>query len=198
MTKEEFNEKWENYWYHYKWHTLIALFVAFCIIFTVTDHLTRKANDFEITYIGDYMDYEGLAGAVTEKYGDIIGDINGDGVVKTEVNNIYTAENIAYDSDINLWQRVDMDIINGQSYIYLVDEHLLSSFIGRGANGVIKTKDGYEPYIEITDNEFFKPYLPKDKKVYLLVRQKFQGKIDESIEKIEDASTLLLEKILEK
>ena len=181
MTKEEFNEKWENYWYHYKWHTLIALFVVFCIIFTVTDHLTRKANDFEITYIGDYIDYEGLAGAVTEKYGDIIGDINGDGIVKTEVNNIYTAKNIAYDSDINLWQRVDMDIINGQSYIYLVDEHLLSAFMERGANGVIKTKDGYEPYIEITDNEFFKPYLPKDKKVYLLVRQKFQGKIDESI-----------------
>ncbi len=198
MTREEFNEKWENYWYHYKWHTLLGIFVAFCLIFTVADHITRKASDFDITYIGDYMDYEGLSAAITRDCGDLIGDINNDGVIKTEINNIYTTENLASDSDINLWQRVDMDIINGQSYIYLVDEHLLNAFMERGANGVIKTKNGYEPYIDITDNEFFKPYLPKDKRVYLLVRQKFQGKIDEGIKKVEDASLLLIEKILEK
>ncbi len=195
---KEFNEKWENYWYHYKWHTLLGIFIAFCLIFTVADFVTRNSNDFKMTYIGDYMDYEGLSAAMTEHYGEVIGDINNDGKIKIAINNIYTSENIAHDSDLNMWQRVDLDIVNGQSYIYIVDEHLLEAFIARGANGVIKTKSGYEPYIEITDNEFFKPYLARDKKVYLLVRQKFQGKIDKDIEKIENASLLFIEKILEK
>ena len=61
MTKETFNEKWENYWYHYKWHTLIGIFVAICLIFTVSDYASRNSIDFKMTYIGDYMDYEGLA-----------------------------------------------------------------------------------------------------------------------------------------
>lgn len=198
MTKEAFNEKWENYWYHYKWHTLIGIFVAICLIFTVSDYASRNSIDFKMTYIGDYMDYEGLAAAIEENYRDVITDKNDDGKLKVAINNIYTAENVAHDSDLNMWQRVDIDIVNGQSYIYLVDEHILETFVGRGANGVIKTKEGYKPYIDVSENEFLKPYLPKDKKVYLLVRQKFQGKIDKDIEKTEAESNLLIEKILEK
>ena len=26
---------WDNYWYHYKWHTIIGLFFVFVIVFCV-------------------------------------------------------------------------------------------------------------------------------------------------------------------
>lgn len=198
MNKNEFNEKWENYWYHYKWHTLIGIFVLICAIVTVNDFATRRNTDFDLTYIGDYMEYEGLAAAIAKDYEDIIGDFNGDGEVKVEVNPIYTSENIAHDSDLNFWQRIEIDIVNGESYIYLVDEHLLKSFIAKGFNGVIKTKDGYLPYIDVSENEFLKPYLPKDKKVYMCVRKYFQQQTDEKTKNVEEKSLELMEKILEK
>ena len=144
------------------------------------------------------MDYEGLSEAISTEYKDLIGDKNNDGKIKVEVNAIYTSENISHDSDLNFWQRIDIDLVNGESFIYLIDEHLLSSFVERGSNGVIKTKDGYLPYIDITENEFFKPYLPKDKKVYLCVRQYFAQNNDKKIKDVEEKSLLLIEKILEK
>lgn len=198
MTKNEFNEKWENYWYHYKWHTLAGIFVAICLIFTISDFATRDKIDLDLTYIGDYMDYEGLSTALATEYDDVITDFNNDGKIKVEVNAIYPTGNIAQESDLNFWQRIDIDLINGESYIYLVDEHLLESFVERGANGVIKTKDGYLPYIDISENEFFKPYLSKDKKVYLCVRKYFSQQTDEKIKTVEEASLRLIEKILEK
>ena len=198
MTKEEFNEKWDNYWYHYKWHTLGTIFIVFCLVFTIFEYFGRKPSDFDITYIGDYMNYEGLAADITENYSELIGDINGDGVFKAEINAIYTNENIAHDSNLEFWQRIDMDLINGESYIYLVDEHLLKSFMERGANGVIKTKDGYVPYIDVTENPYLKKYLPGDKKVFLCVRKYFEYDAGEKIKKVEEKSLEFLEKILEK
>ena len=46
MTKNEFNEKWDNYWYHYKWHTFIGIFVIICILVTINDFATRRNTDF--------------------------------------------------------------------------------------------------------------------------------------------------------
>ena len=197
MTREERREKWENYWYHYKWHTILAIFVTVCALYTVFDYTTRQSSDFDLTYIGDYMNYEGLSEALVANYPDIITDANGDGKIKVEVNAIYTSENIAYDSDLNFWQRIDIDLVNGESYIYLVDEHLLDAFIKRGANGVIKTADGYVNHIDVSENKFLKEFLPKDRKVFMCVRKYFADGADEKTNLLEERSLKLIEKILE-
>ena len=198
MNSETSREKWENYWYHYKWHTLIGLFVVFCLVYTVFEFSATKSTDFRMTYIGDYMDTEGLEIAIEKDLKDVVGDFNKDGKTMADVVPIFTGKNIDYTSDLEFWQRFDMDIVNGESYIYLVDEQLLETFLARGVNGVIKTKDGYASYIEITDNEFFKPYLAKDKRVYLCVRKHFDHDVSDKVKFIEEKSLELIEKILEK
>lgn len=197
MTKEEFREKWDNYWYHYKARTWICIFAIFLIVYTIFDFSTRQVSDFDITYIGDYMDYEGLATEITENYAELIGDINGDGKFKAEVNAVYTTEGLEPEKDMNFWQRIDVDLLNGESYIYLVDEDIFPKLQERGAVGVIKTKDGYTTHIDISENEKLKKFLPKDKKVFLCVREKLQGNTDEKIKATEEKSLLLIEKILE-
>ncbi|MBE7029327.1 MAG: hypothetical protein IKZ35_03430 [Clostridia bacterium] len=198
MTSNERREKWENYWYHYKWHTWLGIFAVFCVVFTIFEFTTHKKIDFNITYIGDYMNGEGLAKMLETEYSDVIGDINNDGLIRVEVNNIYTRENVEAKGDLQFWQRVDMDLVNAESYIYLVDEHILEQFISRGANGVIKTDKGYKPYIDVTENEILKPYLPKDKRVYLCVRKYFENNNDEMIKRVEEKSLELIEKIMVK
>lgn len=189
-----FREKWENYWYHYKWQTWLGIFLVFLVVFTIGDIKSKNVSDFYITYIGDYMDYEGLSAKISENYSEIIGDENNDGKITGTVKNIYTNPKVPYDRDLDFWNRIDIDIVNGESYIYLIDDYILDAFLKRGVNGVIKTNDGYSSYIDISEHEFFKEYLPKDRKVYLLVRKQFE-KPDEKVKKAEDKSIIILEEI---
>ena len=36
-TKEEKQKKWENYWYYYKWHTIVGIVALLVIAYTVYD-----------------------------------------------------------------------------------------------------------------------------------------------------------------
>lgn len=43
----------ENYWYHYKWHTIIALFFAFTLLFCLAQCIGRKEPDLLVVAAGD-------------------------------------------------------------------------------------------------------------------------------------------------
>ncbi len=46
-------KKWlANYWYHYKWHTIIGVFVAAVLTFLLVQSLTHSAPEFQILYTG--------------------------------------------------------------------------------------------------------------------------------------------------
>ncbi|MBP0989877.1 MAG: hypothetical protein J5874_01680, partial [Oscillospiraceae bacterium] len=56
-----FKEKWENYWYHYKFRTIVGIFVAVAAILLIKDIFFKPKYDIELTYvvrgysdIGDY------------------------------------------------------------------------------------------------------------------------------------------------
>ena len=43
----------DNFWYHYKWHTLIALFVVFVIVVCTLQTCSRESYDIHILYAGN-------------------------------------------------------------------------------------------------------------------------------------------------
>ncbi|MBQ7173212.1 MAG: hypothetical protein IJR88_03765 [Clostridia bacterium] len=43
----------ENYWYHYKWHTIVALFFAFTLLFCLIQCVGRKEPDILLVAAGD-------------------------------------------------------------------------------------------------------------------------------------------------
>ena len=83
MTKKEFKLKWENYWYHYKWHTWVAIFVIVLIFYTVFEFTQTAKKDVTITYMGSYADYEGIALSIEENFHDVIEDVDKDGKKRT-------------------------------------------------------------------------------------------------------------------
>ncbi|MBO5789355.1 MAG: hypothetical protein J6R42_05360 [Clostridia bacterium] len=48
--KTAFVKKWENYWYHYKWHTIVAIFLVFVILISTL----QSCNQTEVGVIAMY------------------------------------------------------------------------------------------------------------------------------------------------
>lgn len=89
-------QKLENFWYHYKWHTIVALFVLVVIIVTTLqmcqrtdyDALIMYAGDAQITNIsedGDLPLYQRILASLKR----VTPDKNGDGTVDLNFNNLY-------------------------------------------------------------------------------------------------------------
>ena len=51
-----FKRKWDNYWYHYKWHTLIGIaiiiFLVVCVSQCASQNAKRTQSEANIAYIG--------------------------------------------------------------------------------------------------------------------------------------------------
>lgn len=50
-----FLKKLDNYWYHYKWRTIIALFVLIAVIICTVQMCGKKKYDLEVMYAGPYV-----------------------------------------------------------------------------------------------------------------------------------------------
>lgn len=70
-----------NFWYHYKWHSLVALFLAVVMVFCVAQCSSREDNDVYILYAGPWLSYNDGAQreAVTQAFSAVMQDYNGDG-----------------------------------------------------------------------------------------------------------------------
>jgi len=53
-TKQTFSQWFENFWYHYKWHSLIALFLAFTITVCSLQMCQKESYDIHVMYAGGY------------------------------------------------------------------------------------------------------------------------------------------------
>ena len=51
--KSTFLAKLENFWYYYKWHSIIALFLVFCITICSLQLCTKKTYDVYVLYAGN-------------------------------------------------------------------------------------------------------------------------------------------------
>ncbi len=52
--KTPFKEKAENFWYHYKWHSIAAVFAVVVIIILTLQMCSKEAFDAYILYAGNY------------------------------------------------------------------------------------------------------------------------------------------------
>lgn len=80
--------RWQNYWYHYKWPTLAALFIIVSVAVLSFQMLTKDRYDYTLIVVTEKaMDTETLEdiAAVMEPYGK---DLDDNGSVKMLVRNL--------------------------------------------------------------------------------------------------------------
>lgn len=133
--------KWlDNYWYYYKWHTIVVAFFAVVLAVCLIQSLTTEKKDILITYAGPtaFAGDEKLAvqSALTESLPEGYGDKGKDGKVGFLSYIIYSKEQIkeiedqnpdAYVDTVfnsNEYSTLNSQYGSGNSSIYLLDEWL--------------------------------------------------------------------------
>ncbi len=73
-------EKIKNFWYYYKWHTLIVLFFVVVITVMAVQHLGREKYDIRILYGGPTIVSDTRSAEITGAFQSLLAeDYNGDG-----------------------------------------------------------------------------------------------------------------------
>lgn len=119
-------EKRENWWYHYKWHTIGIVIAVICVFSFVYSIVSKVEPDYTIALLTSYtMPSSGvseLERCITP-YAD---DRNGDGKVKVAVTNYTISEDAVDYESLQVQQasftRLIADITVNESMIFLHDE----------------------------------------------------------------------------
>ncbi len=86
-------EKLENFWYHYKWHTIAVIAIIIILAITVAQCAAREKYDFTTVMVTYSTVTDGRISEI-EKYLEQFGeDINGDGKVNIQVVNCIVPTN---------------------------------------------------------------------------------------------------------
>ncbi|MBQ2733076.1 MAG: hypothetical protein IJF74_02875, partial [Clostridia bacterium] len=87
---ERLKLKLENYWYHYKYHTLLGLLALVVCTFALVQCSSAEEYDTFITYAGPARLYESVLEVGASALASVIGrDLTGDGEVKVSFNRIF-------------------------------------------------------------------------------------------------------------
>ena len=131
---------WDNYWYHYKWHTIIGLFFVFVIVFCVVQTLNDPKDDILIAYCGpkgfQAEEMEDLREAMNRIMPE---DFDGNGEKYAEVvrYQVFSEEELLADKEANdgkgtvnlAYNAKQLSDFNsfmsfGEASVYLVSEHI--------------------------------------------------------------------------
>ena len=71
----------DNFWYHYKWHVIIATFFVLVIFFCICQQAGDRQSDINVTYSGSYCFTAAEAEQMHQTFSNVTAeDYNGDGV----------------------------------------------------------------------------------------------------------------------
>ena len=133
----------DNYWYHYKWRTIGALFLAFVLIVCISQCARKEKVDVVVMYAGPYLYTGNETLVVNDELNAVMpSDFNGDGekITGLVTYQIMTEEQLkAYKAQLELYEdHVAIDtsyfttqasncnsyLLTGECAILLVDESL--------------------------------------------------------------------------
>ena len=103
------SEKLENFWYHYKWHTIAGVFVLIVSSILLFQLFTKKSYDINIIYAGEKsISQTSLSGdgvtelsILTRAIESVAEDYNNDGIVRFNLHNLMIMSAEEYNSAVS-------------------------------------------------------------------------------------------------
>lgn len=163
--------KWiENFWYHYKWHTIIGAFFLIVAIVLTVQILDKEKYDISVIYSGPVQLDGGQLEKMSEAFSELMTeDSNGDGKMNAVTYGEYLLspeqqkklEQEAHDKSVETnesWvfiytseQRstalssVNMLVTTGEAVICLMDKYNYDILLENGAFATLEDVLGYKP-----------------------------------------------------
>ena len=151
--------RWDNFWYHYKWHTIVAIIAAIFLAITLTQFFSKEKPDIFVMYAGPiYINADEnteFRSAIRQVMSE---DFNGDGEKGVSLTDITYLDPEQVDEAVrkaaeegievvvdatynyNALNRYNMEAFSGEAVIYFVDPGLYES---------VKEAGGFLPLTEI-------------------------------------------------
>lgn len=80
----KFAEKLDHFWFYYKWHTLVAIFIVFVLTVCIVQSCTKTEYDVTVLYAGPYIYSASEVDVVIEELNSVMPrDFSGDGEKNT-------------------------------------------------------------------------------------------------------------------
>ncbi len=170
-TPKTFKEKLVNFWYHYKWHTIVAAFVILALIVCISQCSAKPSYDIQILYAGsamikvknegaDFSDIENMMSSSKR----VVPDIDGDSEQVISITNYFylsAEEKDALGDGVNEAllesDRKSLDSVIQHSEIYLcfISEAVYNSYKGENGERFASLNEYKEKYKEKYPPELF-------------------------------------------
>lgn len=200
--KSSFSARMKNYWYHYKWHTVIAVFLAAVLAVCTVQMCTKDKYDCHILYAGPAVFGEqGQKSTVAALRDAMPGDYDGNGKLTPDFTAVtyvsperaqeYVASGYNYDPAINKQSKdiFSAELMNGQCLIYFMDPALYADTLQYGASFFAPLSDVFDTVPDCAFDEYALLYrdtsfakrhpelvIPSDTVVCLRVKSSVSGK----------------------
>ena len=132
-----FKKKWENYWYHYKWHTIAGIFIVLLLAVFIRDFATKEQFDGTVMVATSYFVDDDRNAVLKETLEQYFPDIDGNGKVNLAIVPIFLEGGQQGEpSDPQLAYAMQMKMVSEisttPSLIYIFDDGFTNLFIEQG------------------------------------------------------------------
>ncbi len=136
MNKTEFQKKWENFWYYYKWHTIAGVFVLLLVSVFIKDMVTKEKYDATVMLATSYYVDDAKTEQLKATLEPYFTDIDGNGEVNLFILPIYMEGGVGSESgDMQHAYAMQMKMVSeisvNPSMIFIFDEGFTDTFVNQ-------------------------------------------------------------------
>ena len=152
--------KLDNFWYHYKWHTIVSLFLIIAITICSLQMCTKAKYDVNILYSGSHEIKRTSTDGDINEYNKFISslarvtdDYDGDGNVSLSLKDLFMLS----DQEMEEIQKADSSIEINRSLLMENKSILSETLIYSDYYVCLLSKSVYDEYKTVDDIEMFSP-----------------------------------------
>ncbi len=146
--KEETRKKIDNFWYYYKIHVLVVVFLVFVAGVFIKDIVTKVDYDYSVAFVTEEMMTDEEISSIQSVLEKEAEDLNGDGEIHVEVQNYTIPQGENGDPQLVAagQTKFTVDIQDGTSMIFFLSPACYESYKDSGVLPVDESE-----YIKFSD-----------------------------------------------
>lgn len=132
--KEETRKKIDNFWYYYKIHVLVVVFILFVASVFIKDIVTKVDYDYSVAFVTEEMMTNEEISSIQSVFEGEAEDLNGDGEIHVEVQNHTIPQGDSADPQLVAagQTKLTVDIQEGTSMIFFLSPGCYESYKDSG------------------------------------------------------------------
>ena len=132
--KEETRKKIDNFWYYYKIHVLVVVFILFVAGVFIKDIVTKVDYDYYVAFVTEEMMTNEEISSIQSVFEREAEDLNGDGEIHVEVQNYTIPQGDSADPQLVAagQTKLTVDIQDGTSMIFFLSPGCYESYKDSG------------------------------------------------------------------